>query len=70
LRTTATVDYDTTAWKRSSGTAYEVIRKKAERIVLTSINETSTDGKTITMTTKGVDASERPVHNVRVYDKR
>ena len=67
---TANADYDTTAWKRSGASSYQVIRKKAGKIVLTSINEISTDGKTMTITTKGVNANGQPVHNVRVYDKR
>jgi len=48
----------------------EVVRKKAGKVVLTSTNEISSDGKTMTITTKGVNASGQPVHNVRVYDKR
>jgi hypothetical protein len=67
---TATVDYDTTAWKRSGANKYEVLRKRAGKVVLTSTNEISIDGKTMTITTKGVDANGQPVHNVRVYDKR
>jgi hypothetical protein len=67
---TANVDYDTTAWKRSRGNQYEVIRKRAGKIVLISTNEISNDGKTMTITTKGVNANGQPVHNVRVYDKQ
>ena len=67
---TASVDYDTTAWRRSSGNTYEVIRKKAGKIVLTSTNEISGDAKTMTITTKGVNAKGQPVHNVWVYDKQ
>ena len=67
---TANVDYDTTAWKRSSGNTYEVIRRKAGKIVLTSINEISPDGKTMTITTKGVNANGQAVHNIRVYDRQ
>ena len=67
---TATVDYDTTAWKRLGGNNYEVIRKRAGKIVLTSTNEISRDGKTMTITTKGVNANGQPVHNVRVYDRQ
>src|SRR5678816_2088206 len=44
---TKTENYDTTAWKRISATTYEVIRKKAGKIVLTSINVISKDGKTM-----------------------
>lgn len=67
---TATVDYDTTAWKRSRGTSYEVIRKKAGKIVMTSINELSADGRTMTIKTTGVAANGQRVDNVRVYQKK
>jgi len=67
---TANVDYDTTAWKPSRGNTYEVIRKRAGKIVLTSTNELSSDGKTMTITTNGVNANGQPVHNVRVYEKQ
>jgi hypothetical protein len=66
---TANADYDTTAWKRSSANKYVVIRKRAGKIVLTSTNEISNDGKTMTITTKGVTASGQQIHNVRVYHK-
>jgi hypothetical protein len=67
---TANADYDTTAWRRLGGNKYEVVRKKAGKVVLTSVNEVSGDGKTMTITTKGVNATGQPVHNVRVYDKQ
>ena len=67
---TATLDYDTTAWKRLTGNTYEVVRKRAGKIVLTSINEISPDGKTMIITTKGVNAKGQAVHNIRVYDKQ
>ena len=67
---TATVDYDTTAWKASGPNKYEVIRKKAGKIVLISTNELSSDGKRMTITTTGVNANGQPVHNARVYDKQ
>lgn len=66
---TANVDYDTTAWKRIGANKYEVIRKKAGKVVLTSTNVVSEDGKTMTITTKGVNAAGQPISNVRVYDK-
>ena len=66
---TANVDYDTTAWKRVSANKYEVIRKRAGKVVLTSINVVSQDGKTMTITTKGVNAAGQSISNVRVYDK-
>lgn len=67
---TATVDYDTTAWKRSAGTSYEVIRKKAGKIVMTSTNEISDDGRTMTIRTTGVTSSGGRVDNFRVYRKQ
>lgn len=67
---TATENYDTTAWKRINANRYEAIRKKGGKIVLTSINVVSSDGKTMTITTKGVNADGQAVNNVRVYDKQ
>jgi hypothetical protein len=62
--------YDSSAWTRLGANKYEVIRKKAGKTVLTSTNVVSKDGKTMTITTKGVDAAGRPVKNVRVYNKQ
>jgi len=67
---TATADYDTTAWKRVTTNKYEVIRKRAGKIVMTSTNELSNDGRTMTITTKGINATGQTVHNVRVYEKQ
>ena len=67
---TPNVDYETSAWKRINANRYEVIRKKAGKVVLTSINVVSMDGKTMTITTTGVNADRQPIKNVRVYDKR
>jgi hypothetical protein len=67
---TETEDYDTTAWKRVDANKYEVIRKKAGKVVLTSTNVLSKDGKTMTITTKGYNAARQAINNVRVYDKR
>jgi hypothetical protein len=62
--------YDSSAWTRLSANKYEVIRKKAGKVVLTSTNVVSNDGKTMTITTKGADADGRPDNNVRVYNKQ
>ena len=40
-------------WRRINANTYEVIRKKAGKIVLTSTNVLSKDGKTMTVTLKG-----------------
>ena len=67
---TPNVDYETSAWKRINANKYEVVRKKAGKVVLTSINVVSIDGKTMTITTAGVNAAGQPINNVRVYDKQ
>ncbi len=67
---TATVDYETTAWKRIDANKYEVIRKKAGKVVLTSTNVLSKDGKTMTITTKGHNAAGQAINNARVYDRQ
>ena len=67
---TANVDYDTTAWKRISAHKYEVFRKKAGKLVLTSTNVVSQDGKTMTITTQGDNAAGQAMPNVWVDDKR
>jgi hypothetical protein len=67
---TANMDYDTTAWKRIDANRYEVIRKKGGKIVLTSLNVLSKDGRTMTITTKGVNAEGQTINNVRVFEKQ
>jgi hypothetical protein len=67
---TSNENYDTTAWKHIDKNTYQVIRKKAGKIVLTSTNVLSMDGKTMTITTKGVNADGQSINNVRVYDKQ
>jgi hypothetical protein len=67
---TPAMDYDTSAWKQINATTYEVIRKKAGKVVLTSMNVVSKDGMTMTITTKGHNAAGQTIFNVRVYDKR
>ena len=54
----------------SMSTKYLVTRKKAGKVVLTSTNILSADGRTMTITTIGRNATGQPVHNVRVYDRR
>jgi hypothetical protein len=67
---TASANYDSSAWTRISANKYVVNRKKAGKVVLTSTNVVSDDGKTMTITTKGVGEDGRPIDNVRVYIKR
>jgi hypothetical protein len=67
---TAQANYDSSVWTRISANQYVVNRKKAGKVVLTSTNIVSDDGKTMTITTKGVGEDGRPINNVRVYNKR
>lgn len=67
---TPTADYETTAWKPVDEHKYLVTRKKAGKVVMTSTNILSADGKTMTITTIGRNAAGQAVHNVRVYDRR
>ena len=62
--------YDASAWTRISPNKYVVNRKKAGKVVLTSSNEVSNDGRTLTITTTGVDENGRSITNVSVYDKQ
>ena len=67
---TPTSDYETTAWKAVDDYKYLVTRKKAGKVVMTSTNILSADGKTMTITTIGQNAAGQSSHNVRVYDKK
>jgi hypothetical protein len=63
-------DYDSSVWRRINANKYVVTRKRAGKVVLTSTNVVSADGRTMTITTNGEDENGRPIHNVRVYNKR
>jgi hypothetical protein len=67
---TPSANYEVSTWKRISAYRYEVTRKRAGKVVLTSAHVVSKDGKTMTITTKGVDADGHQINNVRVYDKQ
>ena len=67
---TARANFDSSAWTRISANKYVVNRKNAGKVVLTSTNVVSDDGKTMTITTKGIGEDGRPIDNVTVYDKR
>ena len=59
--------YEVSAWQRVDANTYRVVRKKAGKIVLTSVNVVSKDGTTMTITTTGIGADGKPVNNVRVF---
>jgi hypothetical protein len=62
--------YDSSVWTRLSPRKYVVYRKKNGKVVLTSTNVVSDDGKTMTITTTGTDENGRPVNNITVYDRQ
>ena len=66
---TASPTYDSSEWTRLSARKYVVHRKKDGKVVLTSTNVVSDDGKTMTITI-GTDENGRPVHNSRIYDRQ
>jgi hypothetical protein len=67
---TANENYDTAAWKRMSANKYEAIRKKGGKVVMIVTNVVSNDGRTMTISTKGVNADGHSIDDVRVYDKQ
>ena len=64
-------NWDMTSWKRVNATTFEITRKKAGKVVQTGTNTLSADGKTMTVTSKGVSVSGQPDStSVVVYDKQ
>ena len=67
---TGNPDWDATALKRIDTYTVEFTRKRAGKVVQTGSNVVSKDGKTRTVTTKGVDAKGRQINNIAVYEKK
>ena len=63
-------DADTVARTRVNANTVETISKKAGKVVTTQQSTVSADGKTRTVTTKGVNAAGKPVNNVAVYERQ
>jgi hypothetical protein len=63
-------DWDELAFKTIDAFTSEVTRKKNGRVVQTALRVLSHDGTTLTITTEGVDASGRRIHDVVVYEKQ
>ena len=61
---------DTVARTRLNATTVQTINKKGGKVMSTQTSEVSADGKTRTVTTKGVNASGQQVNNVGVYEKQ
>jgi hypothetical protein len=62
--------YDALSLRRIDRNNAEVVRKKGGKVVQTARRSVSEDGKTMTITTTGVDDRGRNVQNVAVYDRR
>jgi hypothetical protein len=63
-------DADTVARTRVNANTVETISKKAGKVVTTQQSTVSADGKTRTVTTKGVNAAGKTVNNIAVYEKQ
>ena len=62
--------YDTAVRKSVNATTTETTYKKSGKVVVVNTNVLSADGKTLTVTTKGVDEQGRPVNSVLVFDRQ
>ena len=67
---TTNTAYNTTAWTRVDAHNWTLVRKKDGKITQNVKNAVSTDGKTLTITTKGVNQEGQTLNNVAVYDKQ
>jgi hypothetical protein len=61
---------DTVARTRINPTTAQSIDKKGGKVTATQTAVISADGKTRTLTTKGVNAAGQPVNSVGVYDRQ
>src|SRR5262245_13863068 len=67
---TGNPDWDTIAFKRIDAYKVEVTRKKAGKVVSTNTRVVSNDGKTMTITEKGVNAKGENFNNTLVFEKQ
>ena len=63
-------DADTVARTRIDASTVQTISKKNGKVTTMQTSTVSADGKTRTVTTKGVSAAGQQVSNVAVYDKQ
>jgi hypothetical protein len=63
-------DADTVARTRLDANTVQTVAKKGGKVTTTQTSAVSSDGKTRTVTTKGVNASGQEVNNVAVYEKQ
>jgi hypothetical protein len=63
-------DADTVARKRINASTVQTISKKAGKVTTTQTSAVSSDGKTRTVTTKGVNGKGQKLNNVAVYERQ
>jgi hypothetical protein len=63
-------DADTVARTRIDANTVQTVSKKGGKVTTTQTSAVSSDGKTRTVTSKGVNASGQQVNNVAVYEKK
>jgi hypothetical protein len=63
-------DADTVTRKRINPSTVQTISKKGGKVTTTQTSAVSSDGKTRTVTTKGVNAKGEKVNNVAVYERQ
>jgi hypothetical protein len=63
-------DWDASTYKQIDDTTTESTRMKAGKVVQTATRVVSADGKTLTITATGVNATGHQINNVDVYDKQ
>jgi hypothetical protein len=61
---------DTLSLKRVNDFSSEFTQKRAGKVVITGTRTISPDGKVMTITYKGTDASGQSINNVEVFEKR
>jgi hypothetical protein len=63
-------DADTVARTRINASTVQTISKKGGKVTTTQTSTVSSDGKTRTVTTKGVNGKGQKVNNVAVYERQ
>jgi hypothetical protein len=67
---TGNPDVDTVARTRINAATVQTINKKGGKVTTTQTSAVSKDGKTRTVTTRGVNAKGEKVNNVAIYERQ
>jgi hypothetical protein len=68
--TTGSPDFDTSTYRRVDANNSEYSRLKAGRVVMTGTRAISSDGKTSTVTAKGVTLAGQQFEDVYLFEKQ